>query len=123
MRRRSALRRGAGEGIRCMAQLLGEIAPRFERADVYAQLLRIRLYADWAGAVPLDREAARIEADPLAVFQAASSDRASTAATISDAGRPPGCRTSAPSPRLSRFRRWRYGSMPLGRRRSRIATC
>ena len=62
------------EGIRRAAQLLREIAPRFERADVYAQLLRIRLYADWAGAVPLDREAARTEADKLAGFQAAASD-------------------------------------------------
>jgi hypothetical protein len=62
------------EGIRRMAQLLREIAPRFERADVYAQLLRIRLYADWAGAAPLDREAAQMEADKLAGFQAAGSD-------------------------------------------------
>jgi hypothetical protein len=62
------------EGIRRMTQLLREIAPRFGRADVYAQLLRIRLYADWAGAAPLDREAAQIEADTLAGFQAASSD-------------------------------------------------
>ena len=29
------------------------VIQRFERADVYAQLLRIRLYADWAGAAPL----------------------------------------------------------------------
>jgi hypothetical protein len=62
------------EGIRQMARLLREIAPRFERADVYAQLLRIRLYADWAGATPLDREAAQMEADKLAGFQAAASD-------------------------------------------------
>ena len=34
-----------------------------ERADVTAQLLRIRMYADWAGAAPLDREAARQEAE------------------------------------------------------------
>jgi hypothetical protein len=62
------------EGIRRTSQFLREIAPRFERADVYAQLLRIRLYADWAGAAPLDREAAQAEADKLADFQAASSD-------------------------------------------------
>jgi hypothetical protein len=41
---------------------------------VYAQLLRIRLFADWAGVTPLDREAARAEAGKLAGFQAASSD-------------------------------------------------
>jgi hypothetical protein len=62
------------EGIRRTGQLLREIAPRFERADVYAQLLRIRMYADWAGVAPLDREAAQIEADKLAGFQAAASD-------------------------------------------------
>ena len=62
------------EGIRRTAQLLREIAPTFERADVYAQLLRIRLFADWTGAAPLDREAAQAEADKLAEFQAAGSD-------------------------------------------------
>jgi hypothetical protein len=49
-------------------------AARFERSDVYAQLLRIRLYADAAGVVPLDRAAAEREADILAAFQATSSD-------------------------------------------------
>ena len=62
------------EGIRRMAKLLRELAPQFDRADVYAQLLRIRLYADWAGAAPLDREAAQSEAEKLIAFQAASSD-------------------------------------------------
>jgi len=47
---------------------------QFERSDVYAQLLRIRLYADWAGAAPLDRDAAQFEADRLSLFQAVDSD-------------------------------------------------
>lgn len=67
---RAALRDGIGR----MAALLSEIAPRFERSDVYAQLLRIRLYADAAGAVALDAAAAEGEARALAGFQAASQD-------------------------------------------------
>jgi hypothetical protein len=73
----------AGEG-RCAAALrdgigraachLRAIAPEFERSDVYAQLLRVRLYADWLGAVPLDRPAAEFEAAHLAAFQAADAD-------------------------------------------------
>jgi hypothetical protein len=62
------------DGIRRAAQLLREIAPEFERSDVYAQLLRIRYYADEAGAAPLDREAAREEAEKLMEFQAAGED-------------------------------------------------
>lgn len=62
------------DGIRRAAHHLRDIAPRFERSDVYAQLLRIRLYADWTGVMPLDREAARVEAGKLAGFQAASGD-------------------------------------------------
>ncbi len=68
---------------------LREIAPEFERSDVYAQLLRMRLYADCAGAVPLDRAAAA-NAKParLAEFQAAT-----TAASISGAEPASGCPT------------------------------
>ena len=61
-------------GIRQVSRLLGEIAPEFERADVYAQLLRIRILADAAGVEPLDREAAASEARALAEFQAVSAD-------------------------------------------------
>lgn len=61
-------------GIRSVAQHLREIAPEFERSDVCAQLLRIRLYADRAGVVPLDRDAAQFEADRLALFQTDSTD-------------------------------------------------
>src|SRR5262249_39465159 len=59
-----------GDGIGRVAGLLREIGPEFERSDVYAQLLRVRLYADRLGAVPLDRAAAQHEASRLAGFQA-----------------------------------------------------
>jgi hypothetical protein len=62
------------EGISRAAHHLREIAPEFERSDVYAQLLRMRVYADRAGALPLDGAAAQFEAERLAEFQAAGSD-------------------------------------------------
>jgi len=61
-------------GIPRTASYLHEIAPRFERSDVYAQLLRIRLFADAAGVVPLDRDSADREAAHLLTFQAADPD-------------------------------------------------
>src|SRR5206468_3201392 len=45
------------EGIPIVADHLRAIAPDFARSDVFAQLLRVRLFADWAGAVSLDRAA------------------------------------------------------------------
>jgi hypothetical protein len=66
------------DGIGRTAWHLRDIAPEFERCDVYAQLLRIRLYADWLGAVPLDRPAAEFEATQLAAFQVADSGPRST---------------------------------------------
>ena len=65
--------RGRGtmkEGIERVACLLREIGPEFERSDVYAQLLRIRVYADRVGAVAIDREAAEFEASRLRSFEA-----------------------------------------------------
>jgi hypothetical protein len=62
------------DGIDRTARHLREIAPEFERSDVYAQLLRIRLYADWLGVAPLDRPAAEFEAAQLATFHAADDD-------------------------------------------------
>jgi hypothetical protein len=58
------------DGIERVAALLREIAPEFERSDVYAQLLRVRLFADRLGSAPLDREAAEFEASQLATFEA-----------------------------------------------------
>ena len=57
------------EGIALAAHHLREIAPDFARSDVFAQLLRARLYADQAGVAALDRPAAEWEAAQLATFQ------------------------------------------------------
>jgi hypothetical protein len=51
------------------ARYLREIAPDFARSDVYAQLLRVRLYAHAYGIVPLDVAAAREEAAAIRTFQ------------------------------------------------------
>lgn len=56
-------------GIRQAERLLREIAPVFERSDVNAQLLRVRLIAHHLGAVPLDQAAAGQEASRVASFQ------------------------------------------------------
>jgi len=64
------------EGIRRVACYIEQTAPQFERSDVYAQLLRIRLFADLLGIEPLDAGAAEREASILAGFQAASDDPA-----------------------------------------------
>jgi hypothetical protein len=63
------------EGIDRLAGYLEELAGQFERSDVYAQLLRLRLFADWAGVLPVDQEAAAFEAAQLAGFQRHHSDR------------------------------------------------
>ena len=62
------------DGIARAAHHLRDIAGEFARSDVYAQLLRIRLYADWMGIVPLDLPAATCEAEALAAFQVSSVD-------------------------------------------------
>jgi hypothetical protein len=61
-------------GIQRVAGHLRDLAPEFERSDVYAQLLRVRLYADFAGAVPLDRAAAQEETEQLLAFAAEADD-------------------------------------------------
>jgi hypothetical protein len=60
-------------GINRVGQLLREIQPVFERSDVNAQLLRIRLVAHHLGIVPLDEGAAQEEASRTASFQALNS--------------------------------------------------
>jgi hypothetical protein len=62
------------DGIARLAHHLRDIAPEFERSDVYAQLLRVRLHADWLGIVPLDLPSAQCEAERLAAFQVTSAD-------------------------------------------------
>jgi hypothetical protein len=61
-------------GIMRTGALLREIAPVFERSDVGAQLLRIRLIAHHLDAVSLDEEAAGEEADRIESFQAHTAD-------------------------------------------------
>lgn len=61
-------------GIGLVAEHCHAIAPEFERSDVYAQLLRIRLHAHWAGVTPLDAVAAAHEVSALAAFQTESLD-------------------------------------------------
>ena len=61
-------------GVDRTAAYLSEIAPAFARSDVYAQLLRVRLFGEILGAFPLDRGAAAHEAEQAASFQLASDD-------------------------------------------------
>ncbi len=61
-------------GIDRAAAYLQEIAPLFARSDVYAQLLRARLYGESLARIPLDRVAAAHEAKQAAGFQLKSSD-------------------------------------------------
>jgi hypothetical protein len=61
-------------GIDRTAAYLREIAPRFERSDVYAQLLRVRLMAHQGGVVALDESAAAWEAARIPEFQLDSDD-------------------------------------------------
>ena len=59
---RAEVREALGIGIGRVAHYLRAIGPRFERSDVCAQLLRVRLLADSLGAVALDVDAATEEA-------------------------------------------------------------
>jgi hypothetical protein len=61
-------------GIDRVGRLLREISPQFERSDVCAQLLRVRLVGHYLGAVPLDAAAAAEEADRVAKYRARSED-------------------------------------------------
>ena len=71
---RDQVRRALDSGIRRTGAGLREIAPEFERSDVCAQLLRIRLIAHHVGAVALDEGAAREEARRAADYQCDSND-------------------------------------------------
>ena len=62
------------EGIDRVSFFLRDISPEFARSDVYAQLLRVRLFAASAG-IPLDETAAAEEAACLESFQFESADR------------------------------------------------
>jgi hypothetical protein len=69
-----AVQRALAWGMARVGGLLREIAPEFERSDVCAQLLRVRLIAFHMGAVALDDEAAREEANRAAAYQCNSTD-------------------------------------------------
>jgi hypothetical protein len=71
---RPGVQRALACGIERVGLLLREIAPEFERSDVCAQLLRVRLVAHHLGAVPVDESAARDEADRARVYQSSSPD-------------------------------------------------
>jgi hypothetical protein len=62
------------EGVGTLARYLNEISPCFARSDVYAQLLRLRIYAEWLGVLAVDHAAARHEAEQLAAFQLSDAD-------------------------------------------------
>jgi hypothetical protein len=64
-------------GIDKAASYLRDIAPQFARSDVYAQLLRVRMYAAYGGAMrpeTLEEGPAAEEAEKVAEFQLTSDD-------------------------------------------------
>lgn len=65
---RPACREALRTGIDRVSFLLRDIAPEFARSDVYAQLLRVRLFADRLGFVPLHCELAAEEAAAIQTF-------------------------------------------------------
>ena len=65
-------------GLNQAAALMREIENEFARSDVYAQLLRLRLFAERLGLCPLDRGAAEYEAGRIVEFQAGGTERATS---------------------------------------------
>lgn len=72
---RPECRRALEDGIGRVSHYLRSIRGEFVRSDVYAQLLRVRLYADRAGFVRLNEAQAAEEAAAIPGFQYSSSDR------------------------------------------------
>ena len=66
---RSGVRTALSGGIRKVSSYLREIRPDFERSDVNAQLLRVRLLAAQNEGVPLNEEEAAEEAAAIEQFQ------------------------------------------------------
>ena len=66
---RAECREALRTGIDRVSKYLREIGPQFARADVYAQLLRVRLYADRLGYVPLNLKQAEEEAEAIKQFE------------------------------------------------------
>lgn len=71
---REEARAALESGVARASELLRRHAPEFERSDVNAQLLRVRLVAHHLGLLALDEEAARQEAERAAFYFAASGD-------------------------------------------------
>jgi hypothetical protein len=71
---RPDVREALAAGITRVSRLLRVTAPVFERSDVSAQLLRVRLIGHHQGAVALDQTAAEEEAVRLAAFQSAEKE-------------------------------------------------
>lgn len=72
---RADCRRVLGEGIERVTDLLERIAPAFERGDVRAQLLRVKLYADALGVRKLDEQEAERQVQRILDYQAQEADR------------------------------------------------
>jgi hypothetical protein len=66
---RADVRIALTNGIRKVSGYLREIRPQFERSDVYAQLLRVRLLAAQNAGIPLNEAEAAEEAASLELFQ------------------------------------------------------
>jgi hypothetical protein len=71
---REEVRRALIGGIGRVADLLREISPQFERSDVCAQILRLRLIAHRAHRIALDENSAREEAQRTASYQTFACD-------------------------------------------------
>jgi hypothetical protein len=63
------------EGVERVSNYLRSIRPVFERSDVYAQLLRARLFANQIIGVPLNRRGAEDEVARISGFQLTDEDR------------------------------------------------
>lgn len=66
---RPECRQALREGIERAARLLEAMTPIFERSDVRAQLLRVRLFADALGVLPLDPAEGERQAAGILRFQ------------------------------------------------------
>ena len=66
---RAEVRAALREGIFRVSGYLCEIASVFERSDVYAQLLRVRLFADQLAGIPVERTDAEREVRRIPEFQ------------------------------------------------------
>jgi len=64
------------QGIERVSTYLREISPLFCRSDVYAQLLRLRLYGEILGVTPVNRSLAAQEAAQVTGFQLHAEDPA-----------------------------------------------